>query len=347
MPRCLARQLSLSRIKYAGNGDDLIWGSSVSDFDLYEASCVDASALSSKQCLSTIANLDVSLQTYLLDQFWERFNTCTFLLHKEAFQASLHETRYGPFCSPHLHLAVLAMGLRRAHHTRPEVARLLRPNWDSVLHRQLREAVDGLLIRGGCTVVNVQAVVILAHLERERGRDHAARQYLDSAFSMMENIQQRTQNVLDMRVSDDEIIVQRTTLRAAVLIHSHWCFLDNRRLTKTSSTSVDNSPHRRGEVVASQHLHGSRVLSFTMKNDLAAQIYNAHPELVSIATSDIDEVSLCSAAANDTATENAFSCLVQIHTRLKNWYSGLPTHLSWSDDSQHSAPPNLYLLHQQ
>lgn len=155
------------------------------DFDLYEESCIDAATRSSEQCLSTIAELGTELRTYLLDQFWERFNACIPVLHKTVFLGSLQpfegqgQGSYGPFCSPELHLAVLAMGLRRANHTRPEVARLLRSGWDSTLHQQLRGAVDVLLqLRKEWKTVDVQAVVILAHLESERGRDHSARVYL-------------------------------------------------------------------------------------------------------------------------------------------------------------------------
>jgi hypothetical protein len=177
-----------------------------------------------------IAQLDTALQTYLLAQFWERFNACVPLVYKPAFLASLslvedsndedyceyyadsdldldsdsehgsdhdhdhdqgssvlrhhrhHSSRRryaGPFCSPELHLAVLAMGLRRADHTRPDLARLLLPGWDSTLHRQLRDGLGlGAPSRGPWTVAQVQAVVILAQLERERGRDHSARLYL-------------------------------------------------------------------------------------------------------------------------------------------------------------------------
>ena len=116
------------------------------DFDLYNASCADAAILSADHCVSIIKGLDPALRSYLLDQFWNRFNSCIPVVHKGAFLASLEE-KYGDFCSPELHLAALAMGLRRADHRRVDVLQLSLPGWDSVLHRSLRLIIDDLSSR--------------------------------------------------------------------------------------------------------------------------------------------------------------------------------------------------------
>lgn len=170
------------------------------DFDLYQASRSDAATRSANECLMMITQLDSALHSHILGQFWDRFNIVIPLVHKEAFLASLEaptlhsnlhpelgsdvsgdsllSTRYGPFCSPELHLAVLAMGVRRADHTRPDIAHLLLPGWDSSLHRQLRDVANLLPSVGQWSVCQVQATVLLAQLERERGGDHSARLYL-------------------------------------------------------------------------------------------------------------------------------------------------------------------------
>lgn len=78
------------------------------DFDLYSASCFDAAIRLADQCVSIITKLDSGLRIYLIDQFLNHFNSCIPVVHKPTFLASLEEA-YGDFCSPELHLAVLAM----------------------------------------------------------------------------------------------------------------------------------------------------------------------------------------------------------------------------------------------
>lgn len=153
------------------------------DFDLYGASCLDAAIHSTDHCVSTIKELDPALRSYLLDQFWSRFNSCVPIVHKGAFLASL-DGGYGEFCSPELHLAALAMGFRRADHSRSDVLQLSLPNWDSILHKKLRLIIDNLSTRNEPrSNTHAQAVIILAQLEWERGRDHSARLYLGTSLS--------------------------------------------------------------------------------------------------------------------------------------------------------------------
>jgi hypothetical protein len=148
------------------------------DFDLYDASCSDAAIRSADHCISIIKGLDPALRSYLLDQFWSRFNSCIPVVHKGAFLASLDDEN-GEFCSPELHLAALAMGFRRADHRRSDVQQLALPNWDSILHKNLRLIIDNLSTQNEPrTNTHAQAVIILAQLEWERGRDHSAKLYL-------------------------------------------------------------------------------------------------------------------------------------------------------------------------
>ncbi|KIW73641.1 hypothetical protein PV04_01740 [Phialophora macrospora] len=239
------------------------------------------------------------------------------------------------------------MGLHRADHTRPDLARLLLPGWESTLHRQLRDSLDLVPSQGQWTVAQVQAVVILAQLERERGRDHSARLYLDSALQMIKDIQD-TQDVLDMLVSDDELVIRRMTLRAASLLHSHWTIFDRGLNLDQSSSNRRALPLGQGAAPISRrrhrHLHGN-AWSSTAKHDLDSQIYNAHLDLMGIVADAADE--LAYKQSSTRVIQDPFSQLTPLHRRLKSWYAGLPTHLRWNDQSKHSAPPSLFLLHQQ
>ncbi|KIW40041.1 uncharacterized protein PV06_08596 [Exophiala oligosperma] len=348
------------------------------DFDLYRASCSDAATRSSERCVAMIAQLDPTLQSHLLDQFWDRFNAVIPLVHKEAFLASLetptltHSKSHsdagcgvigGPFCSPELHLAILATGVSRAdhHHTRgPDIARLLLPGgWESSLHRQLRDTIDSLPTVVGqqqqwSSVCQVQATAILAQLELESGRDHSARLYLDLALQKIEELQS-TQTLLDLHISDDELVIQRMTLRAVRFIHSIWTVFDHGPgLDFHASGSGCHTVH----LPATKHLRSS---TFTSKpNDLNSQVYNAHLDLMGIADVAQNHAIPESMVSNHRKRHSgnnvilqdkgmAFPLLTHLHGRLKYWYANLPTHLKLDKAApgRHSATPSLFLLHQQ
>ncbi|KAJ5624962.1 hypothetical protein N7510_001271 [Penicillium lagena] len=274
------------------------------DFDLYDASCSDAAIHSVDHCVSIIKGLDPGLRSYLLEQFWTRSNSCIPVVHKGAFLASLEEEN-GEFCSPELHLAVLAMGFRRADHRRSDVMQLSLPDWDSILHKKLRLVIDNLSTRKEPrSNTHVQAVIILAQLEWERGRDHSARLYLDTAFTIIEEIQNR-QHDLDTPVSDDEIIVQRIALRAASLI--------DRSLFEHNFNTTLGDRSRDLHFATSHHLR-SNPPSLTIKQDLSSQIYNAHLELMSIATNAIEQLH----SQPIRSAENPFSRLTELHSRLQS-----------------------------
>lgn len=139
------------------------------------------------------------------------------------------------------------------------------------------------------------------------------------------------------------------TSHADPVPNSQWTMFDDRRLGTVSpgERSTFASPNLNiAATISRRHLHGgnSTLLSLattTMKNDLDVQVYNAHLELMGIATTDTHEPTLQQGAY---AADDAFSRLTQLHSRLKRWYAGLPGHLSWNDQTKHSATPSLFLL---
>ncbi|KAJ5553762.1 hypothetical protein N7494_003140 [Penicillium frequentans] len=268
-------------------------------FDLYNASCDDAAIHLADHCVSIITGLGSALQIYLLDQFWIHFNSCIPVVHKATFLTSLEEA-YGDFCSPELHLAVLAMGLRRADHKRSDVLQLFLPNWDSILHKKLRLVIDNLSTRKERqSITYAQTLIILAQLEWERGRDHTARLHLTEIRNL--------RHELDMAISDDEIIAQRIALRAVSLIDSHTVlFNHNFNTILDDRSSISN--------FATVHRLRINPQSSTQTQDLSSQIFNAHLELMSITTNGIEQLQ----SQQTRSTDNPFSRLTALHNRLQS-----------------------------
>ncbi|KAJ5819275.1 hypothetical protein N7474_004866 [Penicillium riverlandense] len=148
---------------------------------------------------------------------------------------------------------------------------------------------------------------------------------------MIAEIQNR-QHDLATPVSDDEIIVQRIALRAASL-------MDRTMFNHHFDTALGNRP-RHLYFATSHHLR-SNPSSLTTKQDLSSQIYNAHLELVSIATDSIEQLQ----SQLVRSTENPFFQLTELHNRLQSWYGSLPSRLRWNYQTKESTP-SLFLLHQ-
>lgn len=144
--------------------------------DLYQASSFEVDIRSAERCLQLVESLSQALRSYLTELFWKFYNSCVPIIHKSAFLSDL-ENGYGDFCSPILHVAVLAIGLRFADPKRNDVQQLALPGRDSTLHRELG-IIIGSRQQSKREVTYVQALILLADLEYGLGRSHTAGLYL-------------------------------------------------------------------------------------------------------------------------------------------------------------------------
>jgi hypothetical protein len=107
---------------------------------------------------------------YLMELFWQYYNSVLHVLHKEAFHEdqSLGRTQ---FYSPFLHICVLAMGFRFADKTRPDMQKIALSGRESTLHREAKYMLDLELERPG-GIPSVVALLLLGDLECGVGRDN-------------------------------------------------------------------------------------------------------------------------------------------------------------------------------
>lgn len=107
----------------------------------------------------------LSLETYdyLMELFWQHYNSVLHVIHQEAFNED-RENGKTQFYSGFLHLSILAMGYRFADKSRPDMQRIALPQRESTLHREVKYMLDYELERpGGLT--SVIALLLLGDLE--------------------------------------------------------------------------------------------------------------------------------------------------------------------------------------
>lgn len=114
----------------------------------------------------------LSLETheYLMDNFWQHYNSVLHVLHKDAFYED-REHGKTQFYSPFLHICVLAMGYRTADKSRPDMQTIALPQKESTLHREAKFMLECELERTGA-IPSIIALLLLGDLECGVGRDN-------------------------------------------------------------------------------------------------------------------------------------------------------------------------------
>lgn len=107
---------------------------------------------------------------YLMDLFWQYYNTTLHVLHKDTFHEE-REIGRTQFYSGFLHICVLAMGYRFADKSRPDMQRITLQGKESTLHREAKYMLDSELERPG-GLPSVVALLLLGDLECGVGRDN-------------------------------------------------------------------------------------------------------------------------------------------------------------------------------
>jgi hypothetical protein len=112
------------------------------------------------------------LQTYeyLMELFWQCYNSVIHVLHQAAFDED-REKGQTQFYSSFLHVCVLAMGFRFADKDRADIRNLALPEKGSTLHHEAKCMLDYELERRG-GIPSVVALLLLGDLECGVGRDN-------------------------------------------------------------------------------------------------------------------------------------------------------------------------------
>lgn len=117
-----------------------------------------------------IRSLPMETYDYLMDLFWQCYNSAIHVLHQEAFNED-REAGRTQFYSGFLHVCVLAMGFRFADKQRPDIQKIALPRMESTLHREAKYMLDHELESPG-GIPSVVALLLLGDLECGVGRDN-------------------------------------------------------------------------------------------------------------------------------------------------------------------------------
>lgn len=126
-----------------------------------------------------IRSLSIETHDYLMNLFWEYYNSVLHIVHKEAFNEDM-QTGMGKYYSGFLHISILAMGYRFADVERDDMKMITLGNRECTLHREAKYMLDMELERPG-GIPSVQAFLLLGDLECGVGRDNTGWMYAGMA----------------------------------------------------------------------------------------------------------------------------------------------------------------------
>jgi len=122
-----------------------------------------------------IRSLTIETHDYLMDLFWEWYNSVLHIVHKEAFNEDMQNSN-NKYYSGFLHISILAMGYRFADLEREDMKKITLGNRECTLHREAKYMLDMELERPG-GIPSVQAFLLLGDLECGVGRDNTGWMY--------------------------------------------------------------------------------------------------------------------------------------------------------------------------
>lgn len=122
-----------------------------------------------------IRSLTATTHDYLMDHFWEYYNSVLKIIDRNSFEAD-RDSQNPKFYSSFLHITVLAMGYRGADMDRDDMKKISLSNRESTLHREAKYMLDIELERPG-GIPSVQALLLLGDLECGVGRDNTGWMY--------------------------------------------------------------------------------------------------------------------------------------------------------------------------
>jgi hypothetical protein len=122
-----------------------------------------------------IRSLTIETHDYLMDLFWEYYNSVLHIVHKEAFSEDMQNSN-NKYYSGFLHISILAMGYRFADLERDDMKKITLGNRECTLHREAKYMLDMELERPG-GIPSVQAFLLLGDLECGIGRDNTGWMY--------------------------------------------------------------------------------------------------------------------------------------------------------------------------
>lgn len=130
-----------------------------------------------------IKDLPTETHDYLMELFWTQHNTILHVVNKEAYYQD-KENDNVRYYSGFLHICILAMGLRYADKSRPDIQRLTFGDEESSLLREARYLSE-YAVNHSAELTRIQALLLLGDLECGLARDNSGWMYTGT-FEVMQ-----------------------------------------------------------------------------------------------------------------------------------------------------------------
>ena len=288
-----------------------------------------------EKCIRT---LSIETHDYLMDLFWQHYNSVLHVVHQEAFNEDRREGKV-QYYSGFLHVCILAMGFRFSDKSRLDMQRIALPNRESFLHREAKYMLDLELERPG-GIPSIAALLILGDAEVGVGRDNVGWMYAGMAMRLCYDLGLQ----LDSRnagLPQREMDIRRMTLWACVIYDRYWSLFLGRPLAMKSRDLEVYS-------LTDQFERLGTCMPAGVGQSLNTKIYEALIELMEIAGKIVEESEF--RQQHDTAQspeQSAYFKMAALDRELHNWSARLSPELRYTEENKQNAPLSFYLLHQQ
>ncbi|KAI8687911.1 Zn(2)-C6 fungal-type domain-containing protein [Fusarium keratoplasticum] len=290
-----------------------------------------------RQAEGIIRSLDPETHDYLVDNFFQYYNSAIQIIDREAFEAD-RQSPYPKFYSHFLHVTILAMGYRSADMDREDMRRITLRRRESTLHREAKAMLDSELERPG-GIPSVQALLLLGDLECGVGRDNTGWMYSGMANRLAFDIGLHLD--CTSKMSEQDTKIRNMAMQACVIYDRYWGLFLGRPLA-IKSQDVDLLSNRFSQLIS--------IGLDPPKQDMTSEIYEQLIELMELAGRIVEIRDLTGSSRGSSAgeaEENRYLQVVNLDRQLQNWYRRLPERLSWKPSNLKTAPYSFFLLHQQ
>ncbi|KAI8683796.1 Zn(2)-C6 fungal-type domain-containing protein [Fusarium keratoplasticum] len=290
-----------------------------------------------RQAEGIIRSLDPETHDYLVDHFFQYYNSAIQIIDREAFEAD-RQSPYPKFYSHFLHVTILAMGYRSADMDREDMRRITLRRRESTLHREAKAMLDSELERPG-GIPSVQALLLLGDLECGVGRDNTGWMYSGMANRLAFDIGLHLD--CTSKMSEQDTKIRNMAMQACVIYDRYWGLFLGRPLA-IKSQDVDLLSNRFSQLIS--------IGLDPPKQDMTSEIYEQLIELMELAGRIVEIRDLTGSSRGSSAgeaEENRYLQVVNLDRQLQNWYRRLPERLSWKPSNLKTAPYSFFLLHQQ
>lgn len=283
-----------------------------------------------------LSTLPQDTQDYLMQMFWQYYNSVIHIIHRDAFEEGLN-AGHGQFYSPFLHICILSIGYRHADKHRPDIMKISLPSKESTLHREAKYMLDYELERPG-GITSIQALLLLGDLECGVGRDNLGWLISGMANRLCFDVGLHLDNSAS-GLGQLEVEIGRMTLWACVIYDRYWALFLGR---PTALKPEDLEVYR----LAAQFERLGTLEPAGPSRNLEKQIYEALLDLMELAGK-ITEIMDKATKPNARLDHHVYITMAALDRELETWYTRLPYSLQWTAENIDGAPFSYFLLHQQ